>query len=162
MAAALIFTQKPPLLDQLIAFQPEPTASSHTQIAALLQQTDCAYWQCRLAFGGAPQPHPSALIGARRISAMLTNVIVPFLAALGNQLVLTKEFLIHLPPEEDNNIARKTARHLFGADHNPALYRTGLRQQGLLQIFSDFCLNDRSRCRECSLAQTLAKLFPEK
>jgi hypothetical protein len=28
-------------------------------------------------------------------------------------------------------------------DHNPALYADGLRQQGMLQLFHDFCLPNR-------------------
>ena len=35
---------------------------------------------------------------------------------------------------------REAAHQLLGPDHNPAMYRSGLRQQGLLQIYFDFCV----------------------
>jgi len=76
---------------------------------------------------------------------------------LGNRDVMGPAFLRRLPPEEDNQIIRQTAHNLLGPDHNPALYRSGLRQQGLIQIFNDFCLTDRSRCKDCALLKSLAK-----
>ena len=69
--------------------------------------------------------------------------------------------LPHLPAEEDNALIRRTAHALFGHDHNPALYRDGLKQQGLLQIFHDFCLNDRTACRDCALAAAIGKTESE-
>jgi hypothetical protein len=69
-------------------------------------------------------------------------------------------FLRRLPPEENNQIVRQTAHNLLGPDHNPDLYRSGLRQQGLIQIFHDFCLTDRSRCGNCALLKSLAKEPP--
>jgi hypothetical protein len=68
----------------------------------------------------------------------------------------TLDLLHHLPPEDDNRFIRHTAHSLFGHDHNPALYRTGLRQQGLLQLFHDFCLNSRECCGACTLPRALA------
>jgi hypothetical protein len=44
---------------------------------------------------------------------------------------------------------------LFGPDHNPAEYRTGLRQQGLIQMFHDFCLVNRCDCGRCALPGAL-------
>jgi len=51
---------------------------------------------------------------------------------------------------------RQTAHNLFGPAHPPVLYRTGVRRQGLLQIFHDYCLNDRSRCAGCTFPALLA------
>ncbi len=81
--------------------------------------------------------------------------MIPFLAATGHAGILAREVLRRLPPEEDNHIIRRTAHALLGPDHNPALYHTGLRQQGLIQIFHDFCLNDRSGCQRCPLPTLL-------
>ena len=53
---------------------------------------------------------------------------------------------------------RLTALHLFGRDHNPALYSdSGLLQQGLLQVYLDFCLNARPGCDACALCQALTQ-----
>jgi hypothetical protein len=96
-------------------------------------------------------------MGTQRIAAIVSNVIVPFLAALGNRQVMHPALLSRLPPEEDNQIIRQTAHNLLGPDHNPDLYRSSLRQQGLIQIFHDFCLTDRSRCENCALLKSLAE-----
>ena len=96
-------------------------------------------------------------MGTNRVAAIVSNVCVPFLAALGNRQVMRPAFLRRLPPEENNQIVRQTAHNLLGPDHNPDLYRSGLRQQGLIQIFHDFCLTDRSRCGNCALLKALAK-----
>ena len=91
-------------------------------------------------------------MGRRRAAAILSNVVVPFLATAGASV----DPLVHrLPPEQDNSVMRRTAFALFGRDHNPAMYESGLRQQGILQIFHDFCLPDRSGCSTCALATAL-------
>ena len=64
-----------------------------------------------------------------------------------------------IPPSESISAPMRTmANRLFGRDHNPgALYSAdGLRQQGLLQIFSDFCLNVRGDCAGCRFAREKA------
>ena len=109
------------------------------------------YWAWRLGRAGARRPTKEALIGRGRIASFLTNVVLPYLAATGHAVA---PLLTHLPAEEDNSLIRQTAHALFGRDHNPILYAQGLRQQGLLQIFHDFCLS-RTGCRECRLAAAL-------
>jgi len=115
------------------------------------------YWSRRLSLGGAPAKNDVALLGSRRIAAIVYNVFLPTVRAVGRK---TDHLLPLMPAEEDNSLIRRTAHTLFGPDHNPAFYRTGLRQQGLLQIFYDFCLNDRDGCRKCRLAAALGKTMP--
>jgi len=52
-------------------------------------------------------------------------------------------------------LIKQTALRLFGQDHTPRLYRSGLRRQGLLQIHHDYCLGDRSLCAACPFPKTL-------
>lgn len=111
------------------------------------------YWKRRLTLGGKLQKTPVALVGSGRLPAMVTNAVVPVLAAEGKPVT---GLLKALPAEQNNTLVRQTAFSLFGRDHNPALYRSGLRQQGLLQIFYDFCLHNKTGCRDCHLAAALA------
>ena len=111
----------------------------------------------RLSLTGQPQPKPVALIGRTRAAAILTNVLIPHLAATGNGRPIVNAILDQLPVEPDNGTIRQTAFYLFGRDHAPALYRPELARQGLIQIFQDFCLNDRSRCAACPLPAALEK-----
>ena len=110
------------------------------------------FWGRRLSLGGGRGKSDAALIGSRRAAAILSNVVVPFLATEGAAVA---PLLRRLPPEQDSSVLRRTAFALFGHDHNPAMYESGLRQQGLLQIFHDFCLPDRSACADCALVRAL-------
>ena len=97
---------------------------------ALLCPRDAAgYWDQRLSWRGAPREESCALIGADRRAAIISNILLPFLAARGKDI---RPLLAALPYEGGNTLVRQTASHLFGPDSNPALYRNGLRQQGLL------------------------------
>ncbi len=113
------------------------------------------FWSRRAGFGGKPLPHPAALVGAGRAAALLLNALVPFLMTQGYPELATPDKLGQLPAEDDHHLARETAFRLFGRDHNPALHHTGLRQQGLVQIFQDFCLNAHTACADCPLPEAL-------
>jgi hypothetical protein len=117
-----------------------------------LESAKGIYWDHRLSFSGGRQNPSSALLGETRIDAILNNVFIPFLAAHG---IRPARWLDRLPAEADNAIVRQTATALFGSDFPPSLCHNGLRQQGLIQIYYDFCLNDRSRCAACELPALL-------
>ncbi|MFC1498829.1 DUF2851 family protein [Verrucomicrobiota bacterium] len=153
-AAAAIFTRKTSLSTQLTALSTSDPKAWFYYAEALLQNNNeiIDYWKYHLSFSGKRQSFETVLLGSRRIAAILSNVIVPFVSASG---IFVKPLLALLPPEEDNSLVRQTAFSLFGCDHNPALYRNGLRQQGLLQIFHDFCLNNKTDCKKCRLVNTL-------
>ena len=152
-AAAVLFGGKKDLLVQLNGLSMANPESWFKKAAALIEEPTMKYWRRRLSLGGKPQPSDAALLGSGRVAAILSNVVIPFLASTGADI---GPLLNSLPAEEDNNLIRQTAFALFGRDHNPAFYHTGLRQQGLMQIFHDFCLNNRSACRDCALSRTLA------
>ena len=119
-----------------------------------LESAKGIYWDRRLSFSGGRQKQSSALLGETRIDAILNNVLIPFLATRG---IRPARWLDRLPMEAGNVIVRQTAAALFGSDFPPSLCRDGLRQQGLIQIFYDFCLNDRSRCAACELPGMLKR-----
>ncbi len=109
------------------------------------------YWDCRLSFSGKIQPEPVCLLGEHRIAAIISNVIVPYLAASG---IDPGNLLSDLPEEDDNSLSRQAAFTILGRDYNPSLYKPGLRQQGLLRIFQDFCLANKE-CETCEFARSL-------
>ncbi len=160
MAAACLFTRQMTPVAYLQSLPPLPPPAWIEQVMAWLQPHAGTYWRNRLALDGLSQSAAISLIGARRAAAILCNVVAPFLAAqAGRDGKLPSfpdlEILRQLPPEEDNSIVRQAAAYLLGPDHNPKLYRSGLRRQGLIQIFQDFCLNDRSHCAACELLKNL-------
>jgi len=111
------------------------------------------YWQRHISPASPRRDKPLAIVGPARAAAIYTNVILPFLATDG--LDISKPAR-NLPPEQNNTVIRHTAYALLGPDHNPVIYsKNGLRQQGLMQIFHDFCLPDRSACRNCPFPAAL-------
>ncbi len=153
-AAAGLFTRDQPPAECARALPGEPPAAWLERIPAWLQPDPGAYWRHRLALGGRRQRTTVALVGAARAAGMIVNALAPFQAAAGPP-AWSGELLRLLPPGEDNGLARQAAANLLGPDHNPRLYRNGLRQQGLLQLFADFCLDDRSGCAACRLVKSL-------
>ncbi len=155
MAAARLFTQKEDAADQWVRLARRQPAECLDRIRDALEAPGGTYWDRRLALSGPVQRRPVALIGRTRADAVINNVVVPFLASQNLGKPFDAGILGSLPAEADNQVVRQTALSLFGADHSPSLYRSGLRQQGLIQIFHDYCLNDRSRCAACGLPALL-------
>lgn len=115
-----------------------------------------SYWTRHASWGGRPLAAPADLVGKDRAAAIVLNALVPMLALSGAPPPGAARLLERLPREPVSEPIRRTAQALFGADHPPSLYATGLRRQGLLQIFSDFCLLDRSGCGGCTFPTWLA------
>lgn len=149
MAAASLFTQKKTLSEHWrTMYEAEPRVCLKNVIDELTNLQG-PYWNKRLAWSGKPRGKTERLIGRSRAAAIAVNVFLPYLAACNDDIESTKDILQQLPSEAPNNIMRQTAHQIFGPDHPPALYRSAVRKQGLMQIFQDFCLNDRSGCRDC-------------
>lgn len=81
----------------------------------------------------------TALVGQSRANAIISNILVPFRAATGDDHL----HLGKLPVEPTNSIIRQTAHALFGPDHTPKVYRSALARQGLIQIFHDYLITHR-------------------
>lgn len=153
MAAAVLFAGPTPFLTD----DPAPASTPSALMRRLQQAGLDSYWAHRHSLSGPRLAAPLALIGPGRAAAMVTNAILPWLSATGRYGTGTLPWLADLPAEDDNRFVRHTAHALFGHDHNPALYRTGLRQQGLLQIFNDYCLGSRNGCGGCTLPAALRR-----
>jgi hypothetical protein len=152
-AAAALFAAPVPWSTRIEALDRDRPAAWYRAACALIQDTArMEYWDNRLAFSGKRNRSRTALVGRARAAAIISNAWVPFLAAQNRDVT---PLLDRLSAEQDNALIRQTAFSLFGRDHNPAFYQSGLRQQGLLQIFHDFCINTRVGCPDCPLAAAL-------
>ena len=149
MAAAILFT-RPQNMQHAWA-----KATDLDGARSSLEHLDHAYWNHHLSLGGQRQEKSIALLGRNRVNAILTNVFIPFRGTLDGEQPIPSGLLDQLPREDDNQVVRQTAYFLFGRDHSPSLYNTGLRRQGLVQVFHDFCLIDRSRCATCPFPNAL-------
>ncbi len=156
LAAAAALFAAPGRIPLLLgtAEAPSPAWFKH-RLDALCDVAPFPYWERRAAFDSEPGARPAALLGRARAAMLVTNLLVPLRLATDASAEVLLE---HLPPEDLNAPEREAAAHLFGPDHNPALYlRDGLLQQGLLSIHRDFCLRIREGCARCPLARRLAE-----
>jgi hypothetical protein len=103
----------------------------------------------------APSSRRISLIGTSRVKDIVANVLFPLLTVSGN--ADWTEFK-SIRAELGNTLLEIVGLRLFGdavrgQEHAHFLYQ----QQGLLQIFEDFCLNDRTDCRACRFPGLIAK-----
>jgi hypothetical protein len=103
----------------------------------LLTEFPSNHWNTHISW--KTKCEPTALVGAARANAIITNILVPWRAATGAPEV----DLAKLPVEPSNSIIRQTAHTLFGPDHTPKVYRSALARQGLIQIFHDYLITHR-------------------
>ena len=160
MAAALLFAPASSLPERIADVVRDPRGAPAKNLLALFDLPDAPYWSRRLSFANAPVQEPVALVGKSRAQAILVNLLLPAFAALGAPAEAWKSLIDALPAEEPNELIRQTALRLFGQDHSPRLYRSGLRRQGLIQIHHDYCLGDRTLCAACPFPKTLEASAP--
>ena len=154
MAAAYLFTGAPPDMD-FFSTTDAPEHLCRSWVHRFQELGGNSYWAWRGSFATSRYARPEMLIGPGRAATILTNVMIPWWAATG--LIQPDATLLDTLPQEDaNRFIKHTAHALFGHDHSPALYNSGLRQQGLLQIFHDFCLSSKNGCAGCQLPATLS------
>ena len=111
------------------------------------------YWDHHCTLGGMPSPRAMALVGPDRASAILMNVALPW--AVGEKNAALETLMALRAP--DYNLRVKTAAlRLFGIEARrvPEL-KMAVHQQGLLQIYEDFCCQDVSDCMRCRLPEQL-------
>lgn len=111
------------------------------------------FWSHHYTLLSAPAASPLALIGETRIHEMLANVVYPLLVP--ERTRLWAEYL-ELPAVLENQKVTRAALRLFGeADRSTSFQRMLHQQQGLLQLYEDFCLEDDSACANCPFPERL-------
>lgn len=154
MAAAHLFSPRTAEEGIFTAVKATPDRLCRNWLSRIQREGAGSYWAWRGSLSRPRYPRPEALIGHGRAVSILTNILIPWWAAT-NAIHADPTLLNTLPREDQNRFMKHTAHALFGHDHSPALYNSGLRQQGLIQIFRDFCLRSRNGCAECPLPSAL-------
>jgi hypothetical protein len=146
--------------------------SGADQIKAIIRNTESIflelyddYWSYYYIFGGRRLKSRERLIGKERSSVIFINIIIPVLLAYARKLNdavleerLFKAYKLHskLSP---NNITRFMNYRILGRDKQKKnVVNTARRQQGLLQIFKDFCESDDIACKRCVLLLSINAL----
>ncbi len=130
--------------------------------ASLFTETADSYWSWHYSWGGKRTPKPVGVIGSGRAMQIVVNVIIPFSLAVargdGNLSLERKVFGTYLscPSLPSNAVVRLMTHRLFGTAKPPASLIAGSRrQQGLIQIYQDWCSQDPA-CQQCSILPVLS------
>lgn len=141
-------------------------ASGKSSVAAaqeFFQALEHPFWNFHYTPKSEASPKKMALIGDSRVADILANVLFPFWvahdaepsAAPGKRL--WTEYA-KLPAQLSNRRLETAGARLFGYDPGRRRFlKTIAHQQGLLQIYEDFCMQDNSDCAHCPFPEQMAK-----
>src|SRR5215470_16072248 len=133
-------------------------AAGKTSVAAaknFFQELQNPFWNFHYTLTSKESPKEMALVGESRVAEILANVLFPFWA--GYELTdhtspsrqLWTEYA-KLLTQLSNRRVETAATRLFGSDPRRLEFlRAVAHQQGLLQIYEDFCMQDDSDCSQC-------------
>jgi len=136
------------------------TASAVSLFATPVEE----YWAFRYTPGGRKLTRPRRLIGPDRINLFLINVAVPYFLARARRAEDRKaekrlRAVFHkLAAPGTNSTVRFMTSRLFGGGPARRGFINGVRQQGLIQIYQDFCSANPKGCAGCRFAAYLSKL----
>ncbi|MEP6699585.1 MAG: DUF2851 family protein [Verrucomicrobiota bacterium] len=113
------------------------------------------FWNFQYTLTSDASAKEMALIGESRIAEILANVLLPSFLAEGREVWAD---YAKLRARLSNRRLETAATRLFGGDARRAQFTKGVaQQQGLLQIYEDFCLQDNSDCAQCPFPEQMAK-----
>jgi hypothetical protein len=116
-------------------------------IDELLTDLHHDFWSTHYTLAAKSAAKPLALIGDSRVAEILANVIYPLAVVDGREVWSDYR---KLPARLSNQSVRIAAARLFADDPRQREFLRPLAgQQGLLQIYEDFCLRDASDCAQC-------------
>ncbi len=114
------------------------------------------FWSYRYSARGKRLAKPVGLVGRDRALTIIVNSFVPLgLLHARSENRREDEEIVHrffcaLPSLPTNNITRLMEYRMFGNSPKERAARTARTQQGLLQIFADWCSEDPS-CQNCGI-----------
>lgn len=150
-ALAALALRWPEVRSLIESDSPNPVAA----ILRFLSELTDDYWDWHYTLVSGRAPRPLALIGGTRATEMLANVFLPVMIAARPERWGEYE---KLPATLTNRRVETAATRLFGDETASARGRWLKRvvhQQGLLQIYEDFCLQDLSDCTYCTFPERI-------
>tara|TARA_R110002096_G_scaffold40688_2_gene110336 strand:+ start:907 stop:2367 length:1461 start_codon:yes stop_codon:yes gene_type:complete len=114
------------------------------------------FWEHHFTVRAKPIEGRLRLLGQDRRRDILGNVLFP--ALMGEEPYRWDEFRL-LRSSNSNQKLRRAGLRLFGKDEKRGKLFTSYyhQQQGLLQIYQDFCLEDLSECDQCPFPEQLSQ-----
>jgi hypothetical protein len=129
------------------------------------------FWSYHLTLGSDRLKSPVKLVGRERMAILLINVIIPLLLLYARKTVATKavstsdsyggkgdgdkemeeilhEIYVHYPKLPPDSIVKFMAERII-PEKAEGLVNSARRQQGLHQLYRDFCQRGEVRCDRC-------------
>ena len=120
------------------------------------------FWDTRCRFGGKPIARAARLIGPDRAHTLIINGVLPGLLYQARRdgdrafEELLHQLYAAYPKLPSTSITRFMALRLFGRPEKELkTLRSARRQQGLYQLYADFCDSDQTTCKQCPLVRLL-------
>jgi hypothetical protein len=147
LAALALLAGKFRTLDKAVA---QADAESFRQTLAELEH---GVWE-NFSTLQAPLAKPHGLLGAERIDDLLINVFLPFASHTAPQKAHEIAETLRQAPNKLTGIA---TQRVLGTLNLGSTAKEALVQQGLLQIYADYCLADTSGCALCPFPQVVKR-----
>jgi hypothetical protein len=131
-------------------------ASARAGLEKGLMVKSDGYWDSRFDFGVVRRWRNPTLLGQGKAAEIVVNVILPFMAALGEPDLKEKAREVYRGYRKlaENEITRRMRLRLF-PQGDLQVINTARRQQGLIHIYKGFCAE--GRCTRCPLQAPLSK-----
>jgi hypothetical protein len=125
------------------------------KIHKLLESLSDPYWERHYTVRSAPSASAMALIGSSRVTDMLANVFYPWIIVERPE---KWESYRAMKAEAPSRRVKVAATRLFSTDaRQDELLSSAAFQQGLLQVYEDFCMQDESDCAACLFPRQVAQ-----
>jgi len=145
-------------LAQIVPRMPELLAALKARdadrFAAALLDIHDPFWEKHATLTGTPLATPCRLLGEERVHDILINVFWPMVSLEDPAAADAGLREVTAAP---SGAARVATQRLLISALTPKQTRESLVQQGLLQIFRDYCMTDCSRCADCSFPELVKK-----
>jgi len=141
-------------LAQMVPRVPELLAALQARDAERFGATLLAirdpFWEKHATLTGAPLRVPCRLVGEERVHDILVNVFWPMVSLEEPEAA---QIALRKITAASNSASRVASQRLLISSLRPKQIREALVQQGILQIFRDYCQTDCSRCRDCTFPE---------
>jgi hypothetical protein len=127
-----------------------------SMIRSFLESLGDEYWDFHYTLTSRKSARRMALVGEGRINDILANVIYPLV--ISTHPDRWKDY-IKLPAPMVSRPVKIAALRLLGGHQQAGktLIKKAACQQGLLQIYEDFCMRDSTGCAQCPFPEQVAK-----
>jgi hypothetical protein len=143
-------------LAQIVPLIPALTATLAARNSTLFGETLLGirdpFWEKHATLSGQELRNPCRLVGEERVHDILINVFWPIVSL--DDPSESERGLIEMNASP-NSAARIASQRMLVVNLSARQMKEALVQQGLLQIFRDYCLADCSQCRACTFPELI-------